>query len=141
MQVTLDTRKPITDLTVNDLSAFPVWEFATDEEGVEGRDETWVRPIDTRVVPARRYSLQVAADLRTASGQTYSGFVIVSTARGTVEIDTGVILHRGEYLLLDYTDELLAQLGIAEADLFPISYTLRVPIEGEDVCRTGTVSG
>jgi hypothetical protein len=44
MPATLKTRKPVDKLTVGDLVAFPIWEFASDEESVEGQDETWVRP-------------------------------------------------------------------------------------------------
>ena len=39
-------RKPINGLTSEDLLAHPVWEFASDEEGVEGQDETTVRPFN-----------------------------------------------------------------------------------------------
>jgi len=41
---TLRTRKPIDRLTVDDLVAYPIWEYAIDEEVVDDRDETWVRP-------------------------------------------------------------------------------------------------
>ncbi len=54
MGVTLETRKHIDKLTISDFSTFPGWEFDIDEEGTEGRDETWVRPLDTQVVPAGR---------------------------------------------------------------------------------------
>ena len=37
-------RKPVYQLTLADLSASPIWEFALDEEGVLGQDETTVRP-------------------------------------------------------------------------------------------------
>ena len=39
MQVTLKTRKPVNKLTPEDLVTFPIWEFASDEEGVEGHDD------------------------------------------------------------------------------------------------------
>src|SRR2546421_7494357 len=97
MGVTLETRKPIDHLTTSDLSTFPVWEFALDEEGIEGRDETWVRPLNTQIVPKGQYSLTVAADFKAACGRTYSGFVGVTTApirtNDPVTIMDGVILH------------------------------------------------
>jgi hypothetical protein len=37
-------RKQVYELTLDDLSTFPVWEFRLDEEGEEGRDESTVRP-------------------------------------------------------------------------------------------------
>lgn len=66
MQVTLKTRKPVNKLTPEDLVTFPIWEFASDEEGVEGQDETWVRPVRRSQVPLEAYSQLVAADLTTA---------------------------------------------------------------------------
>ncbi len=37
-------RKQVYELTISDFEQFPVWEFALDEEGVEGQDEATVRP-------------------------------------------------------------------------------------------------
>lgn len=37
-------RKQVYELTLRDLSTFPVWEFRLDPEGEEGRDESTVRP-------------------------------------------------------------------------------------------------
>jgi len=37
--------KSLVDITLNDVLQYPIWEWATDEEGVEGQDETWQRAI------------------------------------------------------------------------------------------------
>ncbi len=37
MAITLKTRMPIGMLTLEDLDAFPVWEYASDEEDVPGQ--------------------------------------------------------------------------------------------------------
>jgi hypothetical protein len=91
--MSLETRKAITDLTPADLGAFAVWEFALDEEGVEGQDETWVRPLNKPVVLRNRYSLIVATEFRAVCGRIYPGFCIVTTAGQEVEIGAGVVLH------------------------------------------------
>lgn len=39
--------KPIDELTIDDLQEYPIWERATDSEGGEERDETWVEPVET----------------------------------------------------------------------------------------------
>ena len=39
-----NVRKQVYELTLHDLTTFPVWEFRLDEEGEEGRDESTVRP-------------------------------------------------------------------------------------------------
>ena len=37
--------RPFHDQSVEDLLAYPIWVWALDEEGVEGQDETWVKPM------------------------------------------------------------------------------------------------
>ena len=145
MRVTLRTRKPIDQLQPEDLAAFPIWEFANDEEGTEEQDETWVRPIKAKVVGPDLYSLSVAANFRTASGQVIAGFVGVTTA-GEFEFGHGVLLHDREYIFVpssEYSDakkerkNVLSALRMNERQVFPLVFTLRVPIEGETVLRGG----
>jgi hypothetical protein len=38
-------RKQVYDLTLDDLTRYPVWEYALDEEGEDGQDEATVRPV------------------------------------------------------------------------------------------------
>ena len=40
----MNVRKQVYELTLHDLTTFPVWEFRLDEAGEEGRDECTVRP-------------------------------------------------------------------------------------------------
>ncbi len=149
MTVTLKTRKPVDHLTASDLSTYPVWEFALDEEGIEGRDETWVRPLSTQVVPKGQYSLQVAASFKAACGRTHIGFVDVATAEEPVVISGGVILHGSDYLVIpspgmfgfgEARGKLLSRLGLSEPELFPMTFTLRVLVEGEQTYRTGVLT-
>lgn len=37
--------KPMTEVTLKDCLLYPIWEWALDEEGIRGQDETWQRPI------------------------------------------------------------------------------------------------
>ena len=138
---TLRTRKPIEQLTAEDLVAFPIWEFATDEEDAEGQDETWVRPVDARSVRKGLWSLTVAADFRTASGVAVPGFVGVSTADG-VEIGHGVLLPEGKYVFIDLASASARSSTAKTLDLntgqtFPLTFTLRVPIGREKAFRSG----
>jgi hypothetical protein len=65
-----------------------------------------------------------------------------------VEIRGGVILHGSDYLIIlcaemfGYPEDqarLLVRLGLSEAEVLPIMYTLRVPVEGEPQPRTGSM--
>ncbi len=138
--------KPVGSLTLVALAAFPIWEW--DDEG-EGQDETWIRPVDARTVPKGSYTL-VAAGFRAACGREFEGNVAVSRLGEAADVFNGVI-HEGEsfYLIpgpeLAFFDramaDLLNGLGLSESDLFPVSYTLRVPFEGEFACRSGILKG
>jgi hypothetical protein len=97
MPVALSTRKPITKLTVGDLRAFAMWEYAIDEEL---QDETWVRPLGGSSVRKGSYSQIVAADFATRSGRRLQGFMIVSTAGGKVEVSAGAIVGNVRYRVL-----------------------------------------
>jgi hypothetical protein len=154
MAATIATRKPIDQITVPDLVDFPIWEFCLDEEGVEGMDETWVRPLAVAAVPNGAYSLSVAAEFETASGLRVGGLIGVTTIAGEVEISQAVLLFGGKYLFvpdkhdmpinaLQEHDETL-RAAIADAlgtsPVFPLRYRLSVLIEGEASHREGTVA-
>src|SRR5215472_17505777 len=106
MAATLATRKPIDQITVADLVDFPIWEFCLDEEGVEGMDETWVRPLAAAAMPNEANSLSVAAEFETASGLRVNGLIGVTTVEGEVEIAYPVLLFDGKYLFVPRIDAL-----------------------------------
>lgn len=137
--VSLRTRKAVDQLTLNDFGAFPVWEYADDEEGIDGRDETWVRPVNTAVVPKRSYT-HVAADFTAVCGKGFAGFVTVSTLDGPPEVCQGVVLHGRDYLFVSNPEafgfdesrkHLLNKLGLTESEVFPLTFRLRVAVAGE----------
>lgn len=42
--------RPMEDVTLQDMLEYPIWTFAIDEEGVDGQDETWQKPIFSKDV-------------------------------------------------------------------------------------------
>jgi len=148
MSATLKTRKPIDEITVDDLNAFPIWEFASDEEENEEQDETWVRPVNSKIVPQGEYSLSVSASFTTASGVPIKGFVAISTNEG-VEVSGGALLFNGQYLFVPSADfweanaeyaNLATALGLSQSEAFPLRFTLAVPIEGQSQIIEGQFS-
>ena len=97
---TLETRKPVTELTASDLREYPVWEYAIDEEDRPEQDETWVRPVPGTTVPKDRYSQIVHADFRTAGDMSLDGFVVVNTIPGAVELTPGAIVGAFGYFCI-----------------------------------------
>jgi zinc-ribbon domain len=69
-------RKQVTDLVPADLERFPIWEFALDEEGEPGQDETSVRPRPDleRADPSDGLFI-VKAEFVAADGTRFYGFV------------------------------------------------------------------
>jgi hypothetical protein len=149
------TRKPVDKLSPSDFAVFPVWEYASDEEGEEGMDETWVRPVGSKHVPQRSMSQIVSAEFRTASGKTVSGFMVVSPLKsefGVLDHCGGVILWARRYIpltdpngpALDFIKRhslkaLTTGMKMKSEEIFPLSFALRVPIEGEHVIRSGVI--
>jgi hypothetical protein len=69
-------RKPVNELTPDDLERFPVWEYALDEEGDEGQDETTVRPVESDgLLDPDDGSFIVRAVLNLADGTRYTGYL------------------------------------------------------------------
>jgi hypothetical protein len=131
MRPTSDTRKPIDDLTSEDLDAFAVWEFAEDEEHIEGRDETWVRPLIVDRIPRRISPCGVRAELVTAAGEVLRGLVWV-TAREELIADAAAGFSEGRYGYLHPAD-------LEKKALFPIFYRLAVAFDLEERPRTGSI--
>jgi hypothetical protein len=132
MQATIATRKPVTDLTAADLEAFAVWEFATDEEELDGQDESWVKPLSATRIPSDGLSLSVAAALRLASGRIYPGILFCDTYAGFDVSAIAILTTSGRVLFAhnDPVSETLAklnQLGLNAGQVFPVEYRTRVP--------------
>ena len=145
MRPTLKTRKPIDQLRPTDLQAFHVWEFASDEEGEDGQDETWVRPLAEKEVPRDAYSLSVAARLTTSTGVEYQGIVGVNTAEGYEAIHAAVLTDSA-YVFIPWPSMAGAsklargaakELGLKAKELFPLTYRLVIPVKGEVEPREG----
>jgi hypothetical protein len=145
---TLDTRRPADRLNLSDFSAYPVWEFAWDEEGIEGRDESCVRPVDTRVVPRQSYTL-VSAEFKDSRGRAFAGFVVVSTLQDEVEMCSGAIIEGSQLFHVPGPEEvsyqrtraaLMVGLGLTEAELSSLTFRLKVPVEGKSWCLDGEFS-
>jgi hypothetical protein len=150
----MKTRKPVVKLTVTDFRAYPIWEFATDEEAEAGLDETWVRPVSAKYVRKGEYSQIVSCEFWTARGRKLRGFMIVTTATRDVEIMPGAIIGGVGYLplpartddtaklkeetwLMRERERFLKALDESEGDIFPMKFGLTVQVLGESKFRNG----
>ena len=139
--------KPIADLVRDDLLAHAIWEFATDAED-EG-DETYVRPVDAMRVPSDvDYQVyHVACDLRTAGGRELLGFM--SVCNGEIEDPVPGIVGSTplENFSLEHPPDrrtraaFEALMGAPFNGVFPVSWRLRVLVNGERDLRSGVFAG
>ncbi|MBE7498377.1 MAG: hypothetical protein HS117_25855 [Verrucomicrobiaceae bacterium] len=153
MKLTKKTRMPVDKLTHAHFEVFPVWEYASDEEGDEGMDETWVRPVSAKQVPADEYSQLVTATFTTANGRQFAGFMSVSPVCSTKKVldHSGGTLFHGlqqcclidlngpaiDFLKKECVDELENVLKLSSKEIFPLSFVLGTLIEGESKLRKG----
>jgi hypothetical protein len=148
MKPSLKTRKPVDRLRVVDLEAYPIWEFATDEEDDEDKDETWVRPVKAKGIRLDAYSLSVFAKFTTPSGVELKGIVGVNTAEVFEAVHAAVVTE-DDYIFIPWPSmpgahrlarDAAKELGLKAEDLFPLTYRLAALVDGEADLREGVYS-
>jgi hypothetical protein len=82
-------RKPVNELTPEDFQRCPVWEFALDEEGEPGQDETTVRPYQAgHILNPSDETFLIRASFTLADGTKLPGFLTPSASK---DFDLGTI--------------------------------------------------
>jgi hypothetical protein len=66
------------ELSVPDFEAFPCWEYASDEEGREGQDESTVRPMTLAQLARATQQVLVSAAFFFPNGRTRLGMVTLN---------------------------------------------------------------
>jgi hypothetical protein len=142
-------RKQVYELSLEDFGAFPVWEFAADEEGVENQDEATVRPVETsRSVDPSTNTCVVLALFKLADGSAAHGYVtpsldrsdlgavqpVIVTSQGQVGLWCGAIAPSSDQINRNY-----AVLSKTRETVFPLSFASAVDIHGGEI--SGTVTG
>ncbi len=145
MTSTTAPRKPVEQLSAQDLEAFPVWEYVYDDgnDDYPDQDETWVTPSAGPIIPANGYSLSVAAAIRLPCGLVYPAVVFCDVAEGWDVNAVGLLTTQGR-LLFGNSDSpaeirrLLKQLGLTQRDVFPLEFATRAPLASTGNRVTGT---
>jgi len=125
-------RKPVEDLNVADLQAFPVWVFGSDDGG-EDEDETWVQALPTGSLPESDEVLCVAAAARLACGLVYPAVVFGAMQQAMDADAVALLTTEGRVLFCrgdspKETRQNLLRLGLGRDQVFPVEYALRAPI-------------
>lgn len=137
-------------MTLGDLSKFPVWEFALDEEGEEGQDEATVRPYEVSgsLDPSEGMFI-VRASFILSDGSKMQGYLtppvqgddslgtlqpIIVTAHGQVGFWHGIMSPSPERLAQSYL-----MLGRDARCVFPLRFESQVELVGGPV--RGSLAG
>jgi len=140
----LRVRKQVYELTLHDLSAFPVWEFRLDVKDKEGQDESTVRPYTATgpLDPADRMFV-VRAVFTLADGSRMHGYFtppgrgdagvgtlqpIIVTDRGQVRFWCGTAVPDAKRLAHSYES-----LGRDAQHVFPVRFESDVELAGGPV--------
>jgi hypothetical protein len=132
-------RKQVYELSLDDLSACPVWEFRVDEDGAPGQNEATVQPFagEGPLDPAERMFV-VRAVFTLADGTKMKGYLtppakgregigslqpIIVTARGQVRFWCGTAAPDSKRLAQSY-----ALLGKNAQRVFPLRFESDVPL-------------
>jgi hypothetical protein len=131
----MKVRKQVYDLTEDDLTEFPVWELALDEEDEDGQDEATVRPSQAPLpLDASEGRYLVRAKFSLADGTRHIGYLtpghasddlgsvqpLLITPQGQVNFWMGAV--HGD------TAPLYQKLGRTAAQTFPITFKSDVPL-------------
>jgi hypothetical protein len=145
-------RKPVDKITMDDLRTFPVWEYANDEEGVGGRDETWMKPV-LRLPVASLDNRIVGTEVRLAGGRQFMAALSNVDLDDPSEREHFLVLglyrsDGGQFILARYHDHnaqrqgpeaLAAFLELPIEEVFPISYDLSAAAKGSPSSLRGTI--
>jgi hypothetical protein len=143
-------RKQVYELSLDDLSEYPVWEFALDEEGEEGQDEATVRPHEVSgALDPSDGMFVVSASFTLADGSKMLGYLtppvqgdgtigtlqpIIVTPHGQVGFWCGIMSPSSEQLVKSY-----GSLGRDADRVFPLQFESQVELVGGPV--RGCLSG
>ncbi len=140
----MEIRKQVYDLTPDDFVRSPIWEFALDEEGVDGQDEATVRPLDAKFSPNfSEGGFIVKARFVLADGSSMSGYL---TPAKSSELDLGrvqpaIVTEKGQVSFWcgmvepnkEYIDTSYKILDKQPAEIFPLFFSSDFPQAAENV--------
>jgi len=141
MTIDLDSRRSIRKIAREDFTAYPVWEWALNEEHTQGQGVSFVRPTALSSLPldqARHYIVSASATLN--DGSVLPACAEVSVRGKKVRIAPMFIFLQDRHL--DFGGaETKTVLGhyTRQADAHPVSWELAVPLDGQSAPPRGKV--
>ena len=137
MTIDLATRRSIRKVTHADFAAYPVWEWAIDEENV-GNGESFVRPTSLDYVPlGAEAHFVVAARTTLSDGTLLPSCLEVTLRKGKPCIEPMFVFLLDRHL--DFagvqTTAMLSRYT-KRVNIYPVRWEMAVPLAGESTLRS-----
>jgi hypothetical protein len=141
MTTDLASRRPIRKVTRADLQAYPVWEWALNEDDTGGQGESLIRPTGLDRIPAgsaQQYIVAATAILNDGSRLPACAEVTVGEKRQRVApLFLFLQEHHLDFGGVETTTMLSHYTKVA--DTIPLRWELAVPLAAEEKLRSGSV--
>ncbi|MES2319692.1 MAG: hypothetical protein V4631_19610 [Pseudomonadota bacterium] len=141
MPIDLDSRRSIRKIAREDFDAYPVWEWALNEEQTHGHGESFVRPTGlTSLSPLLASHYIVGATATLSDGSTLPACAEVSVRAKKLRIEPMFLFLQDRHLDFggEETRTVLSHY-LKRADARPVSWKLAVPLDGEAAPPKGAV--
>jgi hypothetical protein len=141
MTIDLDSRRSIRKIARGDFAAYPVWEWALNEEHLNCQGESFVRPTELRSIPLGPVrQLIVSATATLNDGSVLPACVEVSVHAKKVQIAPMFIFLQDRHLDFGGTETAtVLSHYIKRADAHPVSWELAVTLDGDSAPPKGAV--
>lgn len=137
------------DFTLEHFKIAPIWEFAIDEEGEEGQDETTLKPrLDLEFPDASEGLLIIECDFETKSGKKYKG-LCSPTIDGSLGSSQPYLIFDNQFVTFWYgvirpereeIENIYKLLDETPDSLFPLSFISKLP-QKDGTYVTGNIEG
>lgn len=138
MNLDLESRRSIRKISGADFAAYPVWEWAINEES-HGHDESFLRPTSLDSIPpglVRHYVVSAAA--RLSDGSSVPACVEVDVRTKMVHFSPMFIVLQERHLDFGGAETMTAlSLYTRQRGTRPVSWELAVPVDGSDAVPGG----
>jgi hypothetical protein len=141
MTIDLQSRRSIRKIARGDFVAYPVWEWALNDEHTHGHGESFVRPTELGSIPLGPVrQLIVSASATLNDGSVLPACVEVSVRAKKVRIEPMFIFLQDRHLDFGGAETATVLSHYTKrADAHPVRWELAVPLDGDTVPPKGAV--
>ena len=141
MTIDLESRRSIRRISAADFAAYPVWEWAINEEDGHGHDEPFLRPTSLDSLPAgRERYFVVGASATLSDDSVLPACAEVRVAASAAQVEPMFIFVQERQLAFGGSETITVLSHYTkQADTRPVRWSLAVPVEGQGAAPQGDI--